>query len=155
MRPCTEQTVYNIFLFFYICTYVSFSRYTYLHFAIFIFSTNKGIVLLISCQVSHVFSISSLRVLVGSLSWCFQECSVSFSPDLAEIDTQLRRPPCQAVGESGCPPSGAGAPPAPDSIPSGVRNEPSPLQLSSQVIMYRSVVVVVVLLPAGYLGIWY
>ena len=43
--------------------------------------------------------------------------------------------------------------PAPDSIPSGVRNEPSPLQLSSQVITYRSVVVVVVLLPAGYLGL--
>ena len=95
------------------------------------FFNNKGVVVLVSCHVSGVFSISSLRVSVGSLSWCCQEYSESLSPDPTEIDTRLRRPPCQAGGESGCPPSRAGL--FPHQTPFPVESGMSPAHYSCRV----------------------
>ena len=51
--------------------------------------------------------------------WCR-----SNSPDPAETDAQLRHPSCQAGGESGCPPSGAGL--FPHQTPSPIESGMSP-----------------------------
>ena len=118
--------------FFFTHMYICIIQYIYIFtFYNIHFFNNKEVVVLVSCQVSGVFSISSLRVSVGNLRWCFQKCSMSLSPDPAEIDTQLRRPPCQAGGESGCPPSRAKL--FPHQTPFPVESGMSPAHCSCQV----------------------
>ena len=118
--------------------------------------TGSSLCLIVSCQVSHICNISNLCLMGVSwkseLMFYFMQ-QIPF-PDPAAIDAQLRS---ILPGRGGSLAANADVwrlLPASDSIPSGVRNEPSPLQLSRQVIIYRLVMVEVVLLSVGCLRIW-